>query len=53
MPVKLKEKHLKSISFLQNYEEVTWLPYDVNIELAINYKVKLPQNHKYCNFVNN
>ena len=37
----------------QNYQQVTWPPYDVIMEFAINSMVKLSQNQKCCNFVKN
>ena len=37
----------------QNFQRVTWPPYDVIMEFAINYMVKLSQNQKCCNYVKN
>ena len=37
----------------QNYQRVTWPPYDVFIDFAINSMVKVQQNQKFCNFVKN
>ena len=37
----------------QHYQQVTWPPYDVIMEFAINSMVKLSQNQKCCNFVKN
>ena len=36
-----------------NYQQVTWPPYVVIMEFAINSMVKLSQNQKCCNFVKN
>ena len=35
----------------QNFQQVTWHPYDVIMEFDINSTVKLPQNQNCCNFV--